>query len=657
MNPAQMTHPTADELLAFGLGKLAEAETPALESHLAGCSQCRKALDELPADKFLAKLRQAMEEGSTTKPLSEAVTLARTEKADRAVEDGDKVPFLGELPPELANHPRYRVLQELGAGGMGVVYKAEHQLMERPVALKVINRRLTDEAAAVERFRREVRSAARLCHPNIVTAYDAEQAGDVQLFVMEFVEGVSLDRLIARQGPLPVMQACDYVRQAAQGLQHAFERGMVHRDIKPQNLMLTPAPGTRPWGLVKILDFGLARFAQEKGPIAGGAAGGAGTGEIADRPALTLTGTVMGTPDYVAPEQIRDPHGADIRADIYSLGCTLYFLLTGKVCFPEATAVEKLMAHEEKTPRPLTEIRSDVPPGLARVFERMTAKDPVLRYQTPAEVAQALEPFTTAASAAVVFPEPSDSPTVPEGVRRNYSRRALVASVFFGGPLLIFLSLELSKQQEQMGEHMETLYTVCAVVGGTLLVLQFLMSLFGLGHHFGDGADGHDLSGHDTHVGGEAHDAAHDTQMSWFVGLLTFRTLVAAVTFFGLAGRAAAAAEVAPENSFAIALAAGASALFAVAFLMRSLYRLRAEGTVRIGRALGQPATVYLSIPGHEAGVGKIQMNLQNRTVEYQAVTSQEALPSGTKVTVVGLVGPDTVEVVLASSPERISHV
>ena len=166
----------------------------------------------------------------------------------------------GAAPKELADHPRYRVLGLLGAGGMGAVYKAEHRLMERPVALKVIRRGLTDDPAAAERFRREVKAAARLSHPHIVRAYDAEQAGDLHFLVMEFVEGTDLARLVAGQGPLPVARACEYARQAALGLQHAFEHGMVHRDIKPQNLMLTPD------GQVKVLDFGLARFVSESAP-------------------------------------------------------------------------------------------------------------------------------------------------------------------------------------------------------------------------------------------------------------------------------------------------------------------------------------------------------------------------------------------------------
>src|SRR5262249_45758756 len=157
-------------------------------------------------------------------------------------------------PPGLADHPRYRVLELLGSGGMGAVYRAEHRRMERQVALKGMNPALMTRPAMVERFQREVKAAARLTHPNIVTAHDADQAGDAHFLVMEFVEGLSLAQQVQRQGPLPVPQACAYVRQAALGLQHAFERGMVHRDIKPHNLMLTAG------GHVKILDFGLARF-------------------------------------------------------------------------------------------------------------------------------------------------------------------------------------------------------------------------------------------------------------------------------------------------------------------------------------------------------------------------------------------------------------
>ena len=251
--------------------------------------------------------------------------------------------------------------------------------MDRPVALKVIRGDLLGNAAMVERFRREVKAAARLAsHPNIVAAYDAEQAGETHMLVMEFVEGTDLAELVERRGPLPVGEACEYARQAALGLQHAFEDGMVHRDIKPQNLMRT----TR--GQVKILDFGLARFASE----------------VATQAGMTAEGMVLGSADYIAPEQIDDPHAADIRADIYSLGCTLYFLLAGRPPFPDGSLIQKLLAHSEKTPRPLAEIRADVPPELARVVERMMAKDPAPAVPDAGRGGPALAPFADAQAAA-----------------------------------------------------------------------------------------------------------------------------------------------------------------------------------------------------------------------------------------------------------------
>jgi serine/threonine protein kinase len=295
------------------------------------------------------------------------------------------------IPPELAAHPRYRVLELLGSGGMGRVYKAEHRLMERLVALKVINRNLMDNPAAVERFRREVKTAARLSHANIVTAFDAEQAQDCHFLVMEFVEGQSLDRLVQQYGRLPVAEACDYVRQAALGLQHAWERGMVHRDIKPQNLMRTPD------GQIKVLDFGLARFFTE---------GKTGSG-------LTQFGMVMGTPDYIAPEQAHDSRAADTRSDIYSLGCTFYFLLVGRVPFPDGSLLQKLMAQVEKVPTRLVQLRADVPAAVVRVVDRMMAKDPARRYQTPAEVAREL---TVMAFAPAAAPTAEFAPPIAETV-------------------------------------------------------------------------------------------------------------------------------------------------------------------------------------------------------------------------------------------------
>jgi hypothetical protein len=204
---------------------------------------------------------------------------------------------------------------------------------------------------------------------------------------------------------------------------------------------------------------------------------------------------------------------------------------------------------------------------------------------------------------------------------------------------------------------METIYTICALLGGTLLVCQFLMSVLGFGHHEVGGHDFHDdLGGHDLHAG-DHHEAGHDAHSSWFAGLLTFRTVVAALTFFGLAGRAAAAGGLEPTQTLAAAVGAAAAALFLVAWMMRALYSLRSEGTVRVQRAVGQIGTVYLPIPGRREGVGKVTMNLQNRTVEFQAVTAQDLLPAGAKVQVVALVSSDTVEVVSAPASEEIKHV
>jgi uncharacterized protein (TIGR03067 family) len=400
MNDVKLAHPEIDRLKAFAQGRLGEAELLELSSHLSHCTECRNTVEAAGDDTLVSLLRAADTEHETTKR-QEAVTLAVSEST----------PAIPGLPPELASHNRYRVQELLGVGGMGAVYKAEHLLMERPVALKLINHSLTSNPAMVERFRREVKTAAKLKHPNIVMAYDAETAGDSHFLVMEYVEGTSLSRLVADKGPLPVHQACDYIRQAALGLQHAHERGMVHRDIKPQNLMIQVSQSpTRERGageqplahasgseMVKILDFGLARFAMEAAP-AGALLTAPETPASPGSESLTQVGTVMGTPDYIAPEQARDAHTADIRADIYSLGCTLYDLLAGHAPFPDGTILAKVMAHAERMPRPLTELRKDVPPALARVIERMMAKDPAQRYQTPAEVAAALTPFVAAPS-------------------------------------------------------------------------------------------------------------------------------------------------------------------------------------------------------------------------------------------------------------------
>jgi serine/threonine protein kinase len=320
-----------------------------------------------------------------------------------------------EVPLALRDHPRYRVLGLLGQGGMGAVYSAEHRLMERPVALKLLNRELTSRPELVERFRREVKAAARLLHPHIVQALDAEQAGDTHFLVMELVAGTDLAHLVAERGPLPIGEGCEYIRQAALGLNCAHEQGMVHRDVKPHNLMRTPE------GLIKVLDFGLARFVSEQPTDQ---PSGAQPGRT-DRSQLTGVGMFMGTADYMAPEQASDPRKADIRADIYSLSCTLYHLLTGQVPFPGGSVTDKVVKHALAQPIALSQLRPDVPAALEAVVAKMMARSPDRRYQTPAEVAAALAPFAQAGTA-------EKTPRVPPEKRRSRWLLALAAALLVG---------------------------------------------------------------------------------------------------------------------------------------------------------------------------------------------------------------------------------
>ena len=280
----------------------------------------------------------------------------------------------------------YIVLDRIGEGAMGQVYKARHQHMNRLVALKVIRKEKLGNPEAVRRFYQEVQAAAQLAHPNIVLAFDAGQAGATHFLAMEYVDGTDLGQLVRESGPLPVARACEYIRQAALGLQHAFERGLIHRDIKPHNLLVARPPasadktGNGTAGtLVKILDMGLARLQ----------AGGDHDS------ALTQEGVVMGTPDYLAPEQATNARNADIRSDLYSLGCTFYYLLTGKAPFHGGALTEILLRHQMDAPPPLDQLRPDVPPALAAVVSRLLAKNPADRFQAPVELAEALAPFRT----------------------------------------------------------------------------------------------------------------------------------------------------------------------------------------------------------------------------------------------------------------------
>lgn len=280
------------------------------------------------------------------------------------------------------DNPRYAMIERIGEGGMGQVYRAEHKLMGRIVAIKVVSPKFLAVQETIERFRREVRLAARLHHPNIVTAYDADEIDGCQCLVMEYVNGSSLDRYVSIEGPLSTTAACRIIRQAALGLQYAYEQGMVHRDIKPHNIILASD------GQVKILDFGLARLNHQ-------------TEEGKAQPGLTGPESVVGTPDYMSPEQARDSEGVDHRGDIYALGCTLFFLLTGRPPFCEGTARARMIAHVQDKPPRISQFRDDVPIALQTILDRAMEKNPDKRYQVPSDFAAVLFPFTEEGEASV----------------------------------------------------------------------------------------------------------------------------------------------------------------------------------------------------------------------------------------------------------------
>jgi tRNA A-37 threonylcarbamoyl transferase component Bud32 len=268
---------------------------------------------------------------------------------------------------------RYEILGRLAEGGMGAVFKARHSELGKIVALKMLPAGRMDEVG-VARFKNEIRAIGRLDHPNIVAAHDAGELHGVHFLVMDFVEGMDLARVLEYHGHLSIADACEAVRQAALGLQHALERGLVHRDIKPSNLMLARS------GCVQVVDLGLAR-------------------SFADATADTLTakGMLLGTADYLAPEQWEHAHAADTRGDIYSLGCTLYHLIAGRPPFAGATCqslLQKMRAHLNVPPPPVEQFCPQVPAALTAVLDRMLAKDPTARFQSPAEVAKALHSFT-----------------------------------------------------------------------------------------------------------------------------------------------------------------------------------------------------------------------------------------------------------------------
>ncbi|HBI45746.1 MAG TPA: hypothetical protein DDY78_23275 [Planctomycetales bacterium] len=288
----------------------------------------------------------------------------------------------------------YKILDRLGKGRMAGVYKAQHRLGQI-FAVKVLPPSRAGDPNFLGRFQREAKLAMRLKHPNIVRTFQVGQAGDLHYLVMEYLEGETVEDALVRRKKLPPAEAVRLVFQALQGLQHIHEQGLVHRDLKPANLMLVNgAADSTTRATVKLLDIGLGRVFFEEG--------GAGP---ADGDGLTGEGVLLGTPDYMSPEQARDPRTADIRSDVYSLGCVLYHALAGQPPFPDTNIISQMIRHATEPPRPLKELNPAVPDGLQQILNWMLAKDPAGRYPTPERAAQALEVFLAAGAESSQAPE------------------------------------------------------------------------------------------------------------------------------------------------------------------------------------------------------------------------------------------------------------
>jgi len=397
------SHPEKQRLADYVSGRLPETEATSVASHLNECRECETTIQamESKSDTIASVLNQqgpADPYGSETELRRVVEKVAKLATTPGAAVPGAAVP--GAATPGAAT-PRpaadkvstkapirlgpYELLTKLGEGGMGAVFKARHEHLGKLVAIKVLPKKAMQDAAAVTRFRREMKAVGALHHPNIVGAHDAGEQQGVHFLVMEYVEGRDLSSLIKKDGPVTVEQAVSYMQQAAKGLAFAHAKNIVHRDIKPANLLVDLE------GTVKILDLGLARLDD---------------GSAADAEAnngLTQTGQVMGTVDYMAPEQAFDTHRADGKADVYSLGCTLYRILTGENAFRGDTVVQKILAHREQPIPSLTKLCPTAPAGLDALYQRMMAKQPEQR-PTMAEVARELEAFSAKPQATIEAP-------------------------------------------------------------------------------------------------------------------------------------------------------------------------------------------------------------------------------------------------------------
>lgn len=393
--------PSPETLRSFVHCSLSEREADQIGEHLEGCATCEKTVSGMESghDTVAEHIRKVAAEPS----------YAHEPECRRLMNSL----LLGEafapisapaVPPELQENQLlrdYQIVGKIGQGGMGTVYKAIHRRLKRTVAIKVLPVHSLGNQSIVSRFEREMEALGRLDHPHIVRGFDAGEQDGTSYLVMEYVEGCDLSELVRRHGPLGIADACQLIAQAADGLQYAYEHGYVHRDIKPTNLMLTMARDASgvSRAIVKILDLGLARVLEQ-------------SGQTSTAGELTAPGQLMGTVDYMAPEQGGDAHQVDIRADIYSLGATLYKLITGRSPYLEHTGkppLQRLMAIAQSDPPAIRTIRPEVPEKLALLIHRLLSKQAANRLATPRDVVQAMEPFCAAANLEALLGSPHES--------------------------------------------------------------------------------------------------------------------------------------------------------------------------------------------------------------------------------------------------------
>ena len=382
--------PTLERLSDYLQGKLGPAERDSVSAHIESCDACFSRLDQVDDsnDLLLSSLRRPAIVDPFMKEPECQLAVERSEELYGQFEKGTNL---------LRD---YELIEMLGEGGMGTVYSAVHTKLDKSVAIKLLPADRRRNTAAISRFEREMKAIGKLHHSNIVQAYDAGEVAGKHFLVMERVNGFDLSTLVKRLGKLPVPDACEAIRQAALGLQHAHEHELVHRDVKPSNIMVTHE------GNIKILDLGLALFDEP----------------VAEGHELTSTGQIMGTLDYMAPEQLGDSHAIDLRADVYSLGATLYKLLTGRAPYADTkynTPQKKLMAIATKPVAPAGGFRDDVPAELAGVLDRMLAKNPDERFATAMDVAIALDQFCRRANLAARVEEAEACEAIPEEPSRQ----------------------------------------------------------------------------------------------------------------------------------------------------------------------------------------------------------------------------------------------